>query len=236
MIEREWCYRGKVAGGSSPKDHMSTYFADLVTETDEARRSFETHSVVLDAVAHGMTVERYRRLLLELYHVVWHFNPVCAAAASRMSDTHRDVRYFLYEHMNEESGHEEWVLNDLEAMGVEREAARTSQPGVFTAALCGYNYWSADRRHPCSVLGMVYALEVIASVYGGAFSSAMREALLLEGDRGTTFISSHATMDMEHMAILRNVLNDLADAEALAAVTEAAKVNFHHFTRMFESV
>jgi hypothetical protein len=215
---------------------MPTFFADLVTETDEARRGFETNSVVLDAVAHGMSVERYRRLLTELYHVVWHFNPVCAAAASRMSDTHRDVRYFLYEHMGEESGHEEWVLNDLEGMGVTREAARTSQPGVFTATLCGYNYWSADRRHPCSVLGMVYALEVIASVYGGAFSSAIREALFLEGDRGTTFISSHATMDAEHMVILRKVLNNLADAEALAAVAEATKVNFHHFTRMFESV
>ncbi len=215
---------------------MPTYFADLVTETDEARRSFETHSVVLDAVAHGMPLERYRRLLIELYHVVWHFNPVCAAAASRMSDTHRDVRYFLYEHMKEESGHEEWVLNDLEAMGIGREAARTSHPGVFTAALCGYNYWSADRRHPCSVLGMVYALEVISSVYGGAFSSAMRESLLLQGDRGTTFISSHATMDTEHMAILRNVLNRMADGEAFAAVAEATKVNFHHFTRMFESV
>ncbi len=215
---------------------MSTYFAELVTQTDEARRSFETNAVVMEAVADGMSIERYRRLLTELYHVVWHFNPVCAAAASRMQDPHRHVRYFLYEHMNEESGHEEWVLNDLEAIGVGREDARTSAPGVFTSALCGYNYWSADRRHPCSVLGMVYALEVIASVYGGAFSSAIREALLLEGDRGTTFISSHATMDAEHMAVLRKVLNNLTDPEAHAAVTEATKVNFHHFTRMFESI
>ena len=215
---------------------MSTFFAELVTQTDEARRSFETHAVVMDAVAHGMSAQRYRSLLTELYHVVWHFNPVCAAAASRIQDVHRDVRYFLYEHMNEESGHEEWVLNDLEAMGVARETARASTPGVFTAALCGYNYWSADRRHPCSVLGMVYALEVIASVYGGAFSSAMREALFLEGDRGTTFISSHATMDTEHMIVLRKALNTLNDPSALAAVIEATNVNFHHFTRMFESV
>lgn len=215
---------------------MPTYFAEIVTQTDEARRGFETNAVVMEAVAVGMSVQRYRRLLNELYHVVWHFNPVCAAAASRMQDLHRDVRYFLYEHMNEESGHEEWVLNDLAAVGVDRADARMSPPGVFTAALCGYNYWSADRRHPCSVLGMVYSLEVIASVYGGAFSSAMREALLLEGDRGTTFISSHATMDAEHMVVLRKVLNNLTDPEAHAAVIESATVNFHHFTRMFESV
>ena len=84
---------------------MSMFFADLVVRTDEARRAFENHPVVLDSVAQGLPVERYRKLLLELYHVVWHFNPVCAAAASRIPDSERQIRYFLYEHMEEEKGH-----------------------------------------------------------------------------------------------------------------------------------
>ncbi|MGK2898036.1 MAG: iron-containing redox enzyme family protein [Burkholderiaceae bacterium] len=215
---------------------MLPFFADLVTRTDEARREFETNAVVLDAVAHGMTIERYRKLLLELYHVVWHFNPVCAAAASRVPDAQRQVRYFLYEHMHEESGHEEWVMNDLEAVGVGQADTRAYQPSVHTLALTGYNYWSADRRHPCSVLGMMYALEVIASVYGGTFSSAIRESLLLQGDRGVSFISSHATMDMEHMAMLRKLLNTVDDDATREAVVESTVVNFYHFTRMFEAI
>jgi pyrroloquinoline quinone (PQQ) biosynthesis protein C len=215
---------------------MLPFFADLVTRTDEARRAFETNPVVLEAVANGMSVARYRTLLLELYNVVWHFNPVCAAAASRVPDSHRQVRYFLYEHMQEESGHEEWVMNDLEAVGVTHSATRAHTAGVHTLALNGYNYWSADRRHPCAVLGMIYALEVIASVYGGPFSSAIRESLLLEGDRGVSFISSHATMDTEHMAELRILLNTITDDEARDAVAESTIVNFHHFTRLFEAV
>ena len=215
---------------------MLPFFADLVVRTDEARRAFETHPVVLDAVANGMPVERYRRFLLELYHVVWHFNPVCAAAASRIPDTHRQIRYHLYEHMHEESGHEEWVLNDLEAVGMSPEATRAHAPEVHTLALSGYNYWAAERRHPCSVLGMIYALEVIASVYGGPFSSAIRESLFLQDDRGVSFVSSHATMDAEHMAELRIVLNTLQDDEARNAVVESTTVNFHHFTRIFEAV
>ena len=35
-----------------------------------------------------------------------------------MTDDFIHVRSFLYEHMHEESGHERWVLNDLEAVGV----------------------------------------------------------------------------------------------------------------------
>jgi len=215
---------------------MQPFFADLVARTDEARRDFETNPVVLDAVAHGMPLPRYRALLLELYHLVWHFNPICAAAASRIPDELRQVRYFLYEHMHEESGHEQWVSNDLEAVGVAHTKVLDHQPSVHTLALLGYNYWSADRRNPSSVLGMMYTLEVIASVYGGTFAEAIRQSLLLEGDRGVSFISSHATMDAEHMAELRQVLNTVGDNAAREAIVESTLVNFHHFTRMFESI
>ena len=215
---------------------MLPFFADLVTRTDEDRRAFETHPAVVDAVAKGMSVERYRALLLELYHVVWHFNPVCAAAASRLSDTWQPIRHFLYEHMHEEMGHENWVLNDLEAVGVMPSDARAHAPSAFTLALNGYNYWAADRRHALSALGMLYALEVIASVYGGPFAAAIRESLLLDGDRGVSFIGSHATMDAEHMAELRQVLNQVKDAAAQDAIVESVRVNFHHFTRIVESI
>jgi pyrroloquinoline quinone (PQQ) biosynthesis protein C len=211
------------------------FFLDLVTRTDEARRAFENHPVVMDAVAHGMPLQRYRKLLLELYHVVWHFNPVCAAAASRVADTHRQVRYYLYDHMHEEKGHEDWVLNDLQVLGATPEQSLAHQPAVDTLALTGYNYWAADRRHPCSVLGMLYALEVIASVYGGPFASALKERLLLEDDRGVSFISAHATLDAEHMADLRVVVNTLQDEEAREAVVESVTVNFHHFARILEA-
>jgi pyrroloquinoline quinone (PQQ) biosynthesis protein C len=212
------------------------FFADLVVRTDEARRDFETHPVVLDAVAKGMSLERYRALLLELYHVVWHFNPVCGAAASRLADSHKQVRYFLYEHMHEESGHEEWVRNDLDAIGVAAEQTIGHRPSPYTLALVGFNYWTAERAHPASVLGMLYALEVIASVYGGPFAAAIKEALLLDGERGISFINSHATLDAEHMAELRVVLDTVVDTGAQDAIVEATQVNFHHFTHVIASI
>ena len=215
---------------------MLPFFVDLVSRTDEARRGFESNSKVLDIVANGLPLERYRNLLLELYHVVWHFNPVCAAAASRVGDAHKQVRYFLYDHMNEEKGHEEWVINDLDAMGVKVEQALAYQPSQYLLALNGYNYWSADRRHPCSVLGMMYTLEVVASVYGGPMTAAITDSLLLQGDRGISFISSHATMDAEHMAELRVILNTLHDDGVKDAIVESAIFNFHQFTRVMEAI
>src|SRR4051812_34106793 len=114
---------------------MGDFFMSLVERTDQARRDFEAHPVALGAVADGLSIERYRKLLLELYQIVWHFNPVCAAAASRLPDVHRELRYFLYRHMAEESGHEQWVANDLQAIGVGEAALRDHLPSPATLAL-----------------------------------------------------------------------------------------------------
>lgn len=219
------------------KTSLSTsFFIDLIIRTDEARRQFETNPSVLAIVANGLPVERYRALLLELYHVVWQFNPTCAAAASRIDDDHRQIRYFLYDHMMAEKGHEEWVMADLGVVGVSREEMLRYAPTVAMLSMNGYNYWAADRRHPCSVLGMVYALEVIASVYGGPITAAIKESLLLEGDRGISFINSHATLDAEHMAELRVVLNTIEDSAARDAIVESIIVNFDLFTKVLEGV
>ena len=83
---------------------------------------------------------------------------------------------------------------------------------------------------------MVYALEVIASVYGGPIAAAIKESLLLEEDRGISFISSHVTMDTEHMAELRLILNKIHDSETRDAIVESAILNFELFTRLLEAI
>ena len=83
---------------------------------------------------------------------------------------------------------------------------------------------------------MVYALEVVASVYGGPLTSAITDSLLLEGDRGVSFISSHATMDAQHMVELRVILNQVEDADAKTAIVESTTFNFHQFGRVLELI
>jgi hypothetical protein len=73
-------------------------------------------------------------------------------------------------------------------------------------------------------------------VYGGPFAAAMRETLLLEDDRGISFVSSHATLDAQHMAQLREVLNLVEEADAHSAIVESVLFNFHHITNVFGSV
>lgn len=217
-----------------PQAKPASFFITLVELTDASRRDLETIPKVHSMVHHGLTLEEYRAFLHDLYHIVWHFCPIMAAAAARCDDGFRDVRLELYERIQEEQGHEAWVLEDIEALGGDVRAARADAPSPPAQAMIAFNYYAADRVHPCSVLGMLYMLEVISSVYGGRVSDSIARSLGRDvAQGGFRFLSSHATMDVEHMAALNRLVKTIGDASAQKAIVNATKVNFHQFGQLF---
>ncbi|MGH8689207.1 MAG: iron-containing redox enzyme family protein [Burkholderiales bacterium] len=184
-------------------------------------------------IHHGLKLEEYRAFLHDLYHIVWHFCPVMAEAASRCTDEFRDVRYGLYERIEEERGHEAWVLEDIGAMGGDVSSA-SAAPSAPVQAMIAYNYFAAERVHPCSVLGMLYVLEVVSSVYGGRVSDAIAGKIGREVSAGGfRFLSSHASMDLDHMASLNRLLKTIADPAAQTSILRSTQVNFHQFGQIF---
>ena len=210
-----------------------SFFITLVESSDASRRAIETSPRVHSMIHNGLTLPEYRAFLRDLYHVVWHFCPIMAVAAARCDDRLRNIRYELYERIEEEKGHENWVLEDIAAVGgdVNVQAATPSAP---VQAMIGFNYYAAERIHPCSVLGMLYVLEVVASVYGGKVADSIARAIGREtGAGGFRFLSSHATMDADHMAKLNVLLKTIDDPTAQAAIIDSTRVNFHQFGQLF---
>jgi len=212
-----------------------SFFIELVEATDGPRRELENLPKVQSMIHEGLDVERYRIFLHELYHIVWHFCPVMAAAASRCDDRYRELRSDLYERLSDEQGHEEWVLEDLEAVGGDVRSARALSPASEpTQALIGYNYYCAEHLNPCSVLGMVYALEVVSSVYGGKVADSIARAQGREVNQGGfKFLSSHATMDVDHMAQLSRLMKRIDDKAAQKAIINSTRVNFYQLGQIF---
>ena len=219
-----------------------SFFITLVEESDANRRAIETTPRVHAMIHRGLTLPEYRAFLRDLYHIVWHFCPIMAAAASRCDDQMRNIRYELYERIEEEKGHEGWVLEDIASLGGDAKAdiaalgrdMKAQAPSAPVQAMIGFNYYAAERIHPCSVLGMLYVLEVVASVYGGKVADSIARAIGREtGAGGFRFLSSHATMDADHMAKLNVLLKTIKDPAAQAAVIESTRVNFHQFAQLF---
>ena len=155
-----------------------SFFITLVERTDAMRRDIESLPKVQSLMDDGLSLREYRSFLHDLYHIVWHFCPIMAAAAARCDESYRHVRFDLYQRIAEEQGHDEWVLQDIESMGGDVEAARVLRPpSAPVQAMIGFNYYAAERVHPCAVLGMLYALEVVSSVYGGKVAESIARAL-----------------------------------------------------------
>lgn len=213
-----------------------SFFITLVESSDASRRALEAEPRVHAMIHHGLTLAEYRAFLHDLYHIVWHFCPVMATAASRCGDDFRSVRYALYERIEEERGHEAWVLEDIGAIGGNVSAAGATPPSAPVQAMIAYNYYAADRVHPCSVLGMLYVLEVISSVYGGRVADAIARKLGREvAAGGFKFLSSHATMDLDHMASLNRLVKTVENHAAQTAIIRSTNVNFHQFGQIFRS-
>jgi len=211
-----------------------SFFITLVEMTDANRRDLELIPKVHSMINHGLTLAEYRGFLHDLYHIVWHFCPVMSAAAARCDDRFRDVRYDLYERIEEEKGHDSWVLEDIEALGGDVRAVRETPPSPPAQAMIAFNYYASDRVHPCSVLGMLYMLEVVSSVYGGRVSDSIARALGRNvEDGGFKFLSLHATMDLDHMAKLNRLVKTIDDGGAQNAIVNATRVNFHQFGQLF---
>lgn len=223
-----------MSGAISTKSKPASFFITLVEMTDSSRRDLETIPKVHAMIHHGLTLSEYKAFLHDLYHIVWHFCPIMAAAAARCDDRFRNVRYDLYERIQEEKGHEAWVLEDIEAVGGDVSGVKSSPPSAPVQAMIAFNYYGAERVHPCSVLGMLYMLEVVSSVYGGRTADSIARSIGRNVDAGGfKFLSSHATMDVDHMQRMNQLVKTISDPEAQDAIINSTRVNFHQFGAMF---
>ncbi|MGQ0544110.1 MAG: iron-containing redox enzyme family protein [Betaproteobacteria bacterium] len=211
-----------------------SFFITLLETTDTSRREFEAIPKMNAMLARGLPLAEYKAFLHDLYYIVWHFCPTMAAAASRCGDEHRQVRYELYERIEEEKGHEMWVLEDVEAVGGDVAHIRANPPSAPVQCMLAFNYFCAERAHPCAILGMLYCLEIIASAYAATLSQSIAKTLGRDMDGpGFKFLLSHSAMDQDHVAKLNVLMKTIGDPTAQKAIINATRVNFYQFGRVF---
>lgn len=204
--------------------------SDLVALTDEHLRSLESHPVMQAMLAGQVSRAAYADFLARLYPVVSHFCPIMSAALGVCADRLPELRRFLYEHVQEERGHEHLVLNDLRALGWSDIAGVPERrPVPPVQALLAFNYHGIRYEHPSCVLGMVYVLEIMSSLYGGKVALALSRSMGLPLSSGFSFLDSHATLDESHMAELRRLLQHDECADAHQCIINSVAMNFHFF-------
>ena len=214
---------------------LDTFFAQIEASTEAARRRLEMTPAISRCLRGQVELQTYQAFLVEAYHHVKHTVPLLMACGSRLPERLEWLREALVHYIEEEVGHQEWILNDIATLGMDKEAVRHGQPSLPTELMVAYAYDTVARHNPVGLFGMVYALEKTSSTIATYAAGQIAGALDLP-TAAMTYMESHGSLDVEHMQHFEQLMNRVDDADDRAAVLHSAPVFYELYSNLFRSL
>ena len=212
-----------------------SFFHTLQDRTAAERDHLLTAPVLQLAVDGKLSLETYIAFLTQAYHHVKHTVPLLMACGARLPERHEWLRSAIAEYIEEELGHQEWILNDLAACGADPEAVRHGQPALATELMVAYVYDRIARHNPVSFFGMVNVLEGTSIALATRAAGSIRSGLGLPPE-AFSYLNSHGSLDLEHMDFFATLMNRLDEDDDRAAVVHTARVVYRLYGDIFRGL
>jgi len=211
-------------------------FFDHLQQCTQPDRDYLFASPLIQAALAGQVQRHsYIAFLTEAFHHVSHTVPLLMACGARISARQEWLRNAMAEYIEEELGHQEWILNDLRACGADAEAIREGQPAMATELMVSTMYDRINRLNPVSMLGMVFVLEGTSTLLATQAAGSLKQSLGLP-DKAFSYLTSHGALDLEHMKFFEQLVNRLEDPADQHAVVHTARVIYRLYAEMFRSL
>ncbi len=212
-----------------------TLYERLNKETESARRELYTVPQLMDGLSGNISRETYIAYLTEAYHHVRHTVRFMMAMGTRIPEDQKWLHDAISEYIEEEKGHEEWILNDVQAAGGDKEKARKATPNLETQVLVAYNYDYIARKNPIGFLGMVFMLESTSTQIANNGADSIKAKLGLP-QTAFTYLYSHGALDIEHLKFFEQLVNKVTDPDDQAAIIEVAQNAFRLFANVMRAI
>lgn len=212
-----------------------SFYEQLVKETTAARNTLYTVPQLAEGLKGNISRETYIAYLTEAYHHVSHTVPFLMTMGAKLPASKKWLHKAIIEYQEEEVGHEEWILNDIEAAGGNKEAARNATPNLETQLLIAYNYDYITRKNPVGFFGMVFMLESTSTQIANKGADAVKQKLGLP-QKAFSYLYSHGELDISHMKFFEETVNRITDPEDQKAIIEVAQNTFHLFANLLRAI
>jgi pyrroloquinoline quinone (PQQ) biosynthesis protein C len=213
-----------------------SFHTTLLQETAAARMGLLATPIIQGALQRGeVSLPSYIAFLTEAYHHVKHTVPLLKAMKAALPARHAWLAPALDEYIEEEAGHDEWILNDIAACGGDAEAVRHGRPGHATEVMVAYAYDTIARANPLGFFGMVHVLEGTSVSLALMAANAIQKPLALP-DAAFTYLRSHGTLDREHTAHFEMLMDRIEDPADRAAIVQAARAFFRLYGDVFRGL
>lgn len=211
-----------------------SFYDTLKDATADARAELLASPAIADSLQGRISREAYLAFLGQAYHHVRHTTPLLMSLGGRLPERLAWLRKAVAEYIEEEIGHEEWILNDIAAAGGDAKAVRNSRPDLPAEVMVAYAYDLIARGNPAAFFGMVYVLEGTSVALALRAADRIQESLGLP-DSAFTYLRSHGTLDIEHTRHLADLVNQMNAADQ-ADVIHAARVFFKLYGDIFRAL
>ncbi len=191
---------------------MQTQFEQLCLSTQEEQRELVSIPIIQKALSGQITLDAYVEFLIQAYHHVKHTVPLLMLTGSKILEKDEWLRAQMAEYIEEEIGHEKWILNDIEACGGDKEKVAQSDPAFATELMVAYAYDSINRINPLCFLGMVHVLEGTSVQLATNAAHVIKEFLNLP-QKAFSYLISHGDLDQDHQKFFENIINKLDDKQ-----------------------
>lgn len=212
-----------------------TFYDRLNKETEFARKELYSVQQLVDGLKGNISRETYIAYLTEAFHHVRHTVRFMMAMGVNLPESKKWLHDAIAEYIEEEKGHEEWILNDIAAAGGDKEGARNATPNLETQVLVAYNYDYIARKNPVGFLGMVFMLESTSIQIANNGADAVKAKLGLP-QTAFTYLYSHGALDIEHLKFYENLVNQVTDPVDQAAIVEVAQNTFRLFANVLRAL
>jgi pyrroloquinoline quinone (PQQ) biosynthesis protein C len=217
-----------------PEEFVSNFVA-LTARTASDRAQLQSVPVIARALRGEVTLQTYLAFLEQAYHHVRHTVPLLMAVGARLPARQLWLQKDLVHYLEEEQGHDEWILGDIAAAGGDAAAVRNGSPAIETDAMVAYAYDTVMRRNPVAFFGMVYVLEGTSAALALHAADAIQKTLALPG-KAFTYLRSHGSLDQQHIGHLASIVDRFDAAVDLPAVVTCARTMFRLYGDVFRSL
>lgn len=212
-----------------------SFHTQLLQQTDTARGGLLSVPIIQGALQGQVSLPSYIAFLTEAYHHVKHTVPLLKACKAALPAHHVWLYDAMDEYVEEEQGHDEWILDDLRACGVDPEAVRHGQPSHATEVMVAYAYDSIARGNPLGFFGMVHVLEGTSVALALMAADRIQSGLGLP-DAAFSYLRSHGTLDQEHTAHFALLMERIEDPQDQTAIVHAARAFFRLYADVFRGL
>lgn len=190
----------------------------IISNSRLLRGKISLFSGSLSAAANGFWThadfpDAYREYICHTHSIIRATVPLMRAAIGVLQQPRyaddplaKPMLDYLVQHAEEETGHDNWILDDAEAMGMSRETVLQRRPAQFASHIVGAQYYWIHHYHPVAFLGYIAVME------GEPATTEFFQDVARRNNLPNKAISSflyHTKIDPTHKADLDRLLDRL---------------------------